>query len=101
MAVLDEFPDLQGYLRQNPSMVDAFVEETLRYESPMKNTARQTASPVNIGGVTIPENSRVLALIASANRDERVYPSPDSFDLFRSFTAENKILSFGEGIHSC
>ena len=42
-----------------------------------------------------------MVLMGSANRDERVYPDPDTFDLFRTFTGENKILTFGEGIHSC
>ena len=101
VALLDRFPDLQGRLRDEPSLVEGFVEEVLRYESPMKNAARQTASAVTLHGVTIPENARVLALIASANRDERVYPDPDTFDPFRTYTAENTILSFGAGIHSC
>ena len=101
VALLDRFPDLQGRLRDEPSLVEGFVEEVLRFESPMKNAARQTASAVTLHGVTIPENARVLALIASANRDERVYPDPDTFDPSRTYTAENTILSFGAGIHSC
>jgi cytochrome P450 len=52
-------------------------------------------------GVTIPANSRVMVLMGSANHDERIYPNPDTFDLFREITAQNKILTFGEGIHSC
>ena len=100
-AVLDRFPQLQGHLRQNPSMVKAFVEETLRYDGPAKNLCRQTTAEITIGGVTIPANSRVMVLMGSANHDERVYPNPDTFDLFRETTAENKILTFGEGIHSC
>ena len=101
VAVLDRFPQLQGYLRQNPSMVKAFIEETLRYDGPAKNLCRQTTAEITIGGVTIPANSRVMVLMGSANHDERVYPNPDTFDLFREITAENKILTFGEGIHSC
>jgi cytochrome P450/ferredoxin-NADP reductase len=101
MAVLDRFPELQTYLHRHPSMVEAFVEETLRYESPAQNLARQTTTEITIGGVRIPKNSRVLALIGSANRDERVYANADEFDLFRPFTADNKSLAFGEGIHAC
>jgi cytochrome P450/ferredoxin-NADP reductase len=101
VAVLDKFPALQGYLRQHPGLVKAFVEETLRYDGPAKNLCRQTTSPVTIAGVTIPANARVMVLIGSASHDERVYPHPDRFDLFREITAENKILTFGEGIHSC
>ena len=101
IAVLDKFPALQGYLRQDPSLIKAFVEETLRYDTPATNLCRQTTTEVNIGGITIPENRRVMVLMGSANRDERVYENPDAFDLFRAFTGANKILSFGEGIHSC
>ncbi len=101
IAVLDKFPQLQQHLRTHPSLVPAFVEETLRYDGPAKNLCRQTVVPVTIAGVTIPANSRVMVLMGSANRDERVYPDPDRFDLMRTITAENKILTFGEGIHSC
>ncbi len=101
VAVLDKFPELQRHLRANPELVEAFVEETLRYDGPAKNLCRQTTSPVTIAGVTIPANSRVMVLMGSANHDERVYDNPDSFDVFRETTAENKVLTFGDGIHSC
>jgi cytochrome P450/ferredoxin-NADP reductase len=101
VAVLDKFPALQGYLHENPAMVKNFVEETLRYDGPAKNLCRQTTAELTIAGVTIPADSRVMVLMGSANRDERVYADPDRFDLFRTFTGEDKILTFGEGIHSC
>jgi cytochrome P450/ferredoxin-NADP reductase len=101
IAVLDKFPDLQSYLQHNPAMVKSFVEETLRYDGPAKNLCRQTTAELTIAGVTIPADSRVMVLMGSASRDERVYDNPDTFDLFRTFTSDNKILTFGEGIHSC
>jgi cytochrome P450/ferredoxin-NADP reductase len=101
IAVLDKFPQLQGLLRRRPELVKAFVEETLRYDGPAKNLSRQTIADVTVGGVTIPSNSRVMVLMGSANHDERVHENPDSFDLFRQITADNKVLTFGEGIHSC
>lgn len=101
VAVLDKFPALQEYLRANPSRAKAFVEETLRYDTPGTNLCRQTTSTVTIGGVEIPADSRVMVLLGSANRDPAVYEHPDRFDITRTFTAENKILSFGEGIHAC
>ena len=101
IAVLDKFPALQSYLRDNPSMVKIFVEETLRYDGPAKNLCRQTTAEVTVAGVTIPADSRVMVLMGSANHDERVFPRPEAFDLFRSFGTDNKILTFGEGIHSC
>ena len=101
IAVLDKYPHLQDVLHREPDRIKNFVEETLRYDGPAKNLCRQTTAPVTIAGVTIPANSRVMVLMGSASRDERVYDRPEEFDLDREFTADNKILTFGEGIHSC
>jgi cytochrome P450/ferredoxin-NADP reductase len=101
IAVLDKYPQLQGQLRADRTLVKAFVEETLRYDGPAKNLCRQTTAEVVVGGVTIPANARVMVLMGSANHDERVYDDPDSFNLYREMNAENKTLTFGEGIHSC
>jgi cytochrome P450/ferredoxin-NADP reductase len=101
IAVLDKFPALQSRLAQHPEKIKNFVEEVLRYESPAQNLSRQTTTELTVGGVAIPANSRVMLLMASANRDERVFDDPDVFDVDRVFTGENKILTFGEGIHSC
>jgi cytochrome P450/ferredoxin-NADP reductase len=101
IALLDKFPALQEYLRDNPTKVKAFVEETLRFDTPGTNLCRQTTSEVTIGGVTIPADSRVMVLLGSANRDELVYEHASRFDINRTMSAENRIMSFGEGIHSC
>jgi cytochrome P450/ferredoxin-NADP reductase len=101
MAVLDKFPALQRHLAEEPQKIASFVEEVLRYEPPAQNLSRQTAADVTVAGVTIPADSRVMVLMASANRDERVFDDPDTFDVDRVFTREDKILTFGEGIHAC
>jgi len=98
---VEKYPALQGYLAQERSMIKPFVEEVLRYDTPGQNLCRQTISEVTIAGVTIPNDSRVMLLQASANRDERVFENPDTFDISRVITAKNKIMSFGEGIHAC
>jgi cytochrome P450 len=48
--------------------------------------------------VTIPAGSLVLALVGSANRDERRYPDPDRFDIDRGSQGG---IQFGHGIHFC
>lgn len=101
VAVLDKFPTLQRHLAQHPEKIKNFVEEVLRYDSPAQNLSRQTTTEITVVGVTIPANSRVMLLMASANRDERVFENPDAFDVDRVFGPQNKILTFGEGIHSC
>lgn len=101
IAVLDRFPNLQAHLAQNPHQIENFVEEVLRFESPAQNLSRQTAESFEIGGVTIPANSRVMLLLASANRDGSVFENPDRFDVARDFSGKAKVLAFGDGIHSC
>jgi len=101
IAVLDKFPALQRHLAEHSEKIENFVEEVLRYDGPAQNLSRQTTADVTISGVTIPADSRVMVLMASANRDERVFDEPGSLDVDRVFSAENKILAFGEGIHSC
>jgi cytochrome P450 len=101
IAILDRFPGLQPFLREHPSMIPQFVEESLRYETPGQNVSRQTNEDIEIAGTVIPEDSRVMFLQGSANRDERTYPNPDTFDLTREFTPANRIMTFGEGVHAC
>jgi cytochrome P450 len=101
VAVLDKFPQLQVFLRENPEMITNFIEEVLRYDTPGQNVSRQTTAELTFAGVVIPANSRVMLLQGSANRDERVFENPDIFDVTRDFTKANKIISFGDGIHAC
>jgi beta-dihydromenaquinone-9 omega-hydroxylase len=101
VALLDKFPAFQTYLADNVLAIPNFVEESLRYDTPGQNLCRQSTAEITIGDVTIPENSRVMVLLASANRDERVFENPDFFDVTREFTPHTRIQSFGEGIHAC
>lgn len=101
IMVLDRFPGLQPYLRENPSMVPAFIEECLRYDTPAQNLSRQTTEEVEVAGTVIPADSRVTLLQGSANRDERVFEKPEVFDIAREITPANRIMTFGEGPHAC
>jgi cytochrome P450 len=101
VAVLDKYPQLQVFLRENPSMIPNFIEEVLRYDTPGQNVSRQTTVELTFSGIAIPANSRVMLLQGSANRDERVFENPDDFIVTRDFSKNNKIASFGEGIHAC
>lgn len=101
IAVFDKYPQLQVFLRENPSMIPNFIEEVLRYDTPGQNVSRQTTVELTFQGVTIPADSRVMLLQGSANRDERVFENPDMFDVTRDFSKQGKIISFGDGIHAC
>ena len=89
---------LQSRLRDEPDAARRFVEELVRMRGPVHRVVRRTAEDVEMSGVTIPAGSIVRLLIASANRDESVWPRADEFDLDRD--AEGQ-FGFGYGIHSC
>jgi cytochrome P450 len=59
---------------------------------------RVTKKPVNLHGVEIPIGARVLLVIGAANRDPRVWESPDELNLNRPLVRH---LAFGDGIHHC
>jgi len=96
--LLGEHTDQQAWLRDNPDGVPAAVEELLRYEAPSPVNGRWTTAPVELHGVTIPADSKVLLLTGSAGRDERVYPDAHVFDVRRKF---ERHLSLGYGAHFC
>jgi cytochrome P450 len=65
------------------SLVVAAVEEGVRWVAPIGTQLRTAVRDVDLGGVTIPAGAPVAAVLASANRDDAVFPDPDRFDLFR------------------
>ncbi|WP_243725567.1 cytochrome P450 [Actinomadura rubrisoli] len=78
--------------------VEDWVEETLRYDPPTQALARTATEEIELHGVKIPADARVLLLTGSANRDPDVFPDPDRFDLDRDTGSS---LAFGNGRHHC
>lgn len=97
-----EYPDQADLLRtgsDDPALVKTAVEELLRFTSPVETaTERWPDRDVEIAGLTVPQGSRMLAVLASANRDPSVFADPDRLDLTRS---PNPHLAFGKGAHYC
>jgi cytochrome P450 PksS len=95
-----EHPEQTERLRHDPSLVKPAVEELLRYTSPVEiATERYAREDVEIEGTTIPRGELVLAVLGSANRDERHFEDPNVLDLARD---PNKHLAFGRGgVHHC
>jgi cytochrome P450 len=98
LAVLLERPDLAAALRADPALTASFVEETLRFDSPVQLTTRWCREPVEVHGVTVEPYSQVLVLLGAANRDPARYPNPHTFDPTRTAVQP---LSFGAGGHYC
>lgn len=91
-------PDLRERLMTDDRLMTATIEETVRLRSPFHGFNRSTTEDVEIGDVTIPENSMVRLCYASANRDPSQFEHPDSFDPERP---NNQHLGFGFGRHVC
>ena len=96
--LLAENPDQRDLLLADPSLIPDAVEETLRFATPLQLAGRTTSREVELHGVTIPAGGRVVLLYGAANRDERHYPDPDTFDLRRE---RGRHLGFSEGMHGC
>jgi cytochrome P450 len=78
----------------------AAIEELLRYDPPLQLFERWVLEDgFEIGGVPIPRGEKIAVLFGAANRDPRVFTSPDEFDVGRPNAAEH--VSFGGGIHVC
>ena len=99
LALLEN-PDQMEKLKEDPSLIGPAVEELLRYTSPVDMaTERYAREDVEVAGNTIPRGELVLAVLGSANRDERHFENPDALDLARD---PNRHLAFGRGgVHHC
>ena len=82
-----------------PERSPAVVEEVLRFDPPVQQTARVANQPTEVGNVSVAKNQWVITLLAAANRDPDVYPAPNRFDIARESPVEH--LAFSGGIHYC
>lgn len=99
MLTLLENLDQMSKLRDNPLLIKTSVEELLRYNGPLETaTERYARTDTTVAGVIIPRGELVLAVLASANRDERQFKDADRLDLGRE---PNPHVAFGFGIHYC
>lgn len=98
LALIDH-PDQMALLRDRPDLMDKAVEELLRYTSPVEyGTMRFAKEDVTIADVTIRKGEMVMALGASANRDETAFADADRLDVTRT---DNRHLALGLGLHYC
>jgi cytochrome P450 len=95
---LAEYPDQRRLLERDPKQVPAAYDEILRYDMPTQFLCRRLVRDVELRGERMREGDAVMFLFASANRDEREFEDPDTFDVTRR---PPRILSFGAGTHAC
>lgn len=98
ILALIEYPDQFAKLKENPNLIDQFVEEVLRYVSPVIHMCRTPTQDVELAGKKIKAGEPLVLFFPSANRDESVFENPDQFNLERN---PNPHLAFGIGEHFC
>ena len=95
---LFEYPENVARLKSETGLRASAIEEVLRYRSPVQMMGRVAQHDVELGGQSIPNGSKVFAVIGAANRDPEHFPDADRFDVARD---PNPHIAFGQGIHYC
>jgi cytochrome P450 len=93
-----QYPHQWDQVRSDPNLIPSAVNEILRYHSPIQRYTRVANHDIELGGVAVPADSRVVVLIGAGNRDERRFDDPDRFDVTRNPIDH---LAFGRGLHHC
>ncbi|WP_069169148.1 cytochrome P450 [Streptomyces griseus] len=95
--LLVESPERWDQVADNPDLVPAFVEETLRYDPPTHVISRVAAEDCVLGGMQIRRDEMVHLMVGAAHRDPAKHSDPDHFDPLR----KPAHLAFSGGIHYC
>jgi len=98
IVALAWYPEQRAELVQNPALIPQAVEELLRWDPSSSYQGRWSTRDVELHGTTIPADSRVVLITASAGHDERQFENPELFDIHRNF---DRHVSLGFGIHLC
>jgi cytochrome P450 len=99
VRIVGENPEFEKTLRDDRSKIAAFLEETLRMESPVKSHFRMARTTTTVGDVKVPAGTTVMVLPGACNRDERKFADPNTFTPDRSNVREQ--IAFIRGVHSC
>jgi cytochrome P450 len=98
MFTLLQHPNELSNLRDHPEMIRTAVEELLRYESPVQNTARIAKEEMEVCDVRLHPGDLIAVMLGAANRDPQQFKDPSRLDLSR---LNNSHLAFGAGPHFC
>jgi cytochrome P450 len=97
--ILATHSEIQHRLRDDPALLEAYIEESLRFEPPFRGHYRHVVNDTVLAGVELTSGSRLFLLWGAANRDPAQFDSPDEFRLDRP---KGKIhITFGKGAHFC
>jgi cytochrome P450 len=95
-------PDQYRLLQSHPEMVPGAVEEILRYRNPVVYLRRTAKQDLELAGVKIPKDGKVVCVLGSPNRDPALFERPDEFDITRPVAdTRRNYRTFGGGPHFC
>ena len=98
LVCLAEYTSQRKQLLKQPDLIKLAVEEMLRFESSNQLGNRITTETVEVGGISLPPQTRVTLCIGAANRDPSQFNDPEIFDIART---PNRHLAFASGTHAC
>jgi cholest-4-en-3-one 26-monooxygenase len=98
MRALMENPEQRRMVLEDPSLVPAAVEESLRMFPAFAHFARTATRDTELHGQRIREGEKLVMWYPSSNRDETRFEDPDRFDLMRE--ADHQAFGAG-GRHFC
>ena len=98
---LSRHPDQRAAVFADQTLIEPWIEETLRFEASSQLLARQTLQDVTIDGVTCPAGAKLLINVGSANHDQTVFSNAEEFDIHRDRAELAKHIAFGGGRHYC
>jgi cytochrome P450 len=96
---LNKNPDQYQKLRDNPALIDSFVPEVIRWQTPLAHMRRTALADIEFRGRQIKKGDKVVMWYVSGNRDEDVIDNPYEFIIDRARPRTH--ISFGFGIHRC
>jgi cytochrome P450 len=96
---LNKFPDQFRKLKANPELVDSFVPEVIRWQTPLSHMRRTALEDIEFRGKQFRKGDKVVMWYVSGNRDDEVIENPYDFIIDRKRPRTH--LSFGFGIHRC
>jgi cytochrome P450 len=98
---LSNHPEQYQRLLNDQSLIEAAVEEILRFDTPVLHQWRRTTTDTEIAGLSVPVDSIIAVVLGAANRDPARWEAPDKFDVTRPISEARQHFSFGTGIHTC
>lgn len=95
---LADYPEARRALAADPSLIPDAMEESLRFNTSAQRFKRCVQVDTELHGQTMQAGDFVMLAYGAANRDERMFPNPDLYDIGRK---PRRHLGFGGGVHSC